>query len=182
MKRIIAGTLAFGMVVGTGNSFSSAEEISNVPVIEEVTIQTNFETMNIESLEIQSITTSQFQKVYAAMKKYEGKPYKYGGNSPKTGFDCSGLMQWGYGTQGIKLPRSAQQQYDFTKRISRSALQPGDLVFFKGTNGGKQGITHVGMYIGNNTFYNSSSSKGVSAAKLDNSYWKQHIAGYGKIK
>ncbi|MBJ8031757.1 C40 family peptidase [Bacillus cereus group sp. N21] len=182
MKKIIAGTLAFGMVIGVGSSFASAEETSNISVNEEATTQTNFETMNIESLGIQSITNSQFQKVYAAMKKYEGTKYHYGGNSPKTGFDCSGLMQWGYGTQGIKLPRTAQQQYDFTKRISRSALQPGDLVFFKGTNGSKKGITHVGMYIGGNTFYNSSTSKGVSAAKLDNSYWKKHIAGYGRIK
>ncbi|MFD0770115.1 C40 family peptidase [Bacillus sp. CGMCC 1.60114] len=182
MKKIVAGTLAFGMVIGAGSSFASAEETSNIPTNEGATIQTNFETMNIESLAIQSITKSQFQKVYAAMKKYEGTPYHYGGNSPKTGFDCSGLMQWGYGTQGIKLPRTAQQQYDFTKRISKSDLQPGDLVFFKGTNGSKKGITHVGMYIGGNAFYNASDSKGVSAAKLDNPYWSQHIAGYGRIK
>ncbi|MFI8707993.1 C40 family peptidase [Bacillus sp. NPDC077411] len=182
MKKIIAGTLAFGMVIGVGSSFASAEETESIPVNEDVAIQTNFETMNIESIEIQSITNSQFQKVYAAMKKYEGKPYVYGGDNPKTGFDCSGLMKWGYGTQGIKLPRTAQQQYDFTKRINKNDLQPGDLVFFKGTNGNKKGITHVGMFIGNNTFYNSSSSKGVSAAKLDNSYWKKHIAGYGRIK
>ena len=90
-------------------------------------------------------------------------------------------MQWGYGTQGIKLPRTAQQQYDATKRISKSNLQPGDLVFFKGTYNSGTYITHVGMYIGNNTFYNASSSKGVSAARLDNSYWSQHIAGYGRI-
>ncbi|MFI8705968.1 C40 family peptidase [Bacillus sp. NPDC077411] len=181
MKKLIAGTLAFGMVIGVGSSFASAEETNNIRVNEDVAVQTNFEAMNIESFEIQSITASQFQKVYAEMKKYEGTPYRYGGSSPKTGFDCSGLMQWGYGTQGIKLPRTAQQQYDATKRISKSNLQPGDLVFFKGTYNSGTYITHVGMYIGNNTFYNASSSKGVSAAKLDNSYWSKHIAGYGRI-
>ncbi|MFI8707994.1 C40 family peptidase [Bacillus sp. NPDC077411] len=183
MKKIITGTLAFGMVLGVGSSFASAEKVSIIPVNEEAAIQTNFETMNIESLEIQSITNSQFEKIYAEMEKYEGiKRYFHGGNSPKTGFDSSGLMQWGYGTQGIKLPRTAQQQYDFTKRISRSDLHPGDLVFFKGTNGNKKGITHVGMFIGGNKFYHSSSSQGVSAAKLDNFDWRKHIAGYGRIK
>ena len=181
MKKLIVGTLAFGMVIGAGSSFASAEEMNRIPVNEDVAVETNFEAMNIESFEIQSITASQFQKVYAEMKKYQGKPYHYGGNSPSTGFDCSGLMQWGYGTQGIKLPRTAQQQYDATKHISKSDLQPGDLVFFQGTYNSGTYITHVGMYIGNNKFYNASSSKGVSEASLTDSYWIQHIAGYGRI-
>lgn len=115
------------------------------------------------------------------MKKYDGTPYKYGGNSPQTGFDCSGLMQWGYGTQGIKLPRTSQNQYTSTTRIERTALQPGDLVFFKGTVPGKSGITHVGMYIGDNKFYNASNS-GVSEASLNSTYWSKYIAGYGRVK
>jgi cell wall-associated NlpC family hydrolase len=174
MKKILIGTLTLGVMLGSGSSFSAAEELDSVSQNEN-TIQ------SISVSNTKSITASQFSKVYAEMKKYEGKPYKYGGNSPKTGFDCSGLMQWGYGTQGIKLPRTAQDQYNKTTRVDRKALQKGDLVFFKGTVPGKSGITHVGMYIGDNKFYNASNS-GVGEASLNSSYWSKYIAGYGRVK
>lgn len=174
MKKILVGAITIGVILGSGSSFAAADELDSISKNEN-TLQ------SIAASTTKSITTNQFNKVYAAMKKYEGTPYKYGGNSPKTGFDCSGLMQWGYGTQGIKLPRTAQDQYNKTTRIARSALQPGDLVFFKGTVPGKSGITHVGMYIGNNKFYNASNS-GVGEASLNSSYWSKYIAGYGRVK
>lgn len=174
MKKILIGALTLGVMLGSGSGVASADEIGSVS-------QKGNTIQPMSASKIKSITASQFSKVYAEMKKYEGKPYKYGGNSPKTGFDCSGLMQWGYGTQGIKLPRTAQDQYNKTTRIDRKALQPGDLVFFKGTVPGKSGITHVGMYIGNNKFYNASNS-GVGEASLNSSYWSKYIAGYGRIK
>ncbi|MEF8679174.1 C40 family peptidase [Bacillus cereus] len=174
MKKILIGTLTLGVMLGSGGSFVSADELDSVSQNEN-TIQ------SISVSTTKSITASQFSKVYAEMKKYEGKPYKYGGNNPKTGFDCSGLMQWGYGTQGIKLPRTAQDQYNKTTRVDRKALQKGDLVFFKGTVPGKSGITHVGMYIGDNKFYNASNS-GVGEASLNSSYWSKYIAGYGRVK
>ncbi|KMQ09158.1 C40 family peptidase [Bacillus cereus] len=174
MKKILIGTLTLGVMLGSGSSFVSADELDSVSQNEN-TIQ------SISVSTTKSITASQFSKVYAEMKKYEGKPYKYGGNNPKTGFDCSGLMQWGYGTQGIKLPRTAQDQYNKTTRVDRKALQKGDLVFFKGTVPGKSGITHVGMYIGDNKFYNASNS-GVGEASLNSSYWSKYIAGYGRVK
>nr|WP_262983548.1 C40 family peptidase [Bacillus wiedmannii] len=124
MKKILIGALTLGVMLGSGSGVASADEIDSVS-------QKGNTIQPMSASTIKSITASQFSKVYAEMKKYEGKPYKYGGNSPKTGFDCSGLMQWGYGTQGIKLPRTAQDQYNKTTRIDRKALQPGDLVFFK---------------------------------------------------
>ncbi|MBH0345750.1 C40 family peptidase [Bacillus mobilis] len=174
MVQFIIGSLTLGVMLGSGGSFASADEIGSVSQ-KENTIQ------SISASTTKSITASQFNKVYAEMKKHDGEPYKYGGNSPKTGFDCSGLMQWGYGTQGIKLPRTSQDQYNQTTRVERKALQPGDLVFFKGTVPGKSGITHVGMYIGNNKFYNASNS-GVGEASLDSTYWSKYIAGYGRVK
>jgi cell wall-associated NlpC family hydrolase len=83
--------------------------------------------------------------VIALASRYLGVPYVYGGASPR-GFDCSGLTQYVYGLLGISLPRTAQQQYNATTRISRSQAQPGDLVFF--FTGG--GITHMGIYLGGN--------------------------------
>jgi cell wall-associated NlpC family hydrolase len=81
----------------------------------------------------------------AIASRYLGVPYLYGGSSPR-GFDCSGLTQYVYGQLGKSLPRTAQQQYNATTRISRSSARPGDLVFF--FSGG--GISHVGIYTGGN--------------------------------
>jgi cell wall-associated NlpC family hydrolase len=74
-----------------------------------------------------------------------GTPYKWGGES-SSGFDCSGLVQAAYKQAGVDLPRTAQQQYDATTKVSPGALQPGDLVFFGPST---QAISHVGIYIGN---------------------------------
>jgi cell wall-associated NlpC family hydrolase len=84
-------------------------------------------------------------KVVAIASRYFGVPYRFGGTTPR-GFDCSGLVLYVYAQLGIDLPRTAAQQYGATRRISRSEAQPGDLVFFFG--GG--GISHVGIYVGDN--------------------------------
>jgi cell wall-associated NlpC family hydrolase len=81
----------------------------------------------------------------AIASRYFGVPYRYGGSSPR-GFDCSGLVMYVYGQLGIHLPRTASAQYGVTRRVSRSAARPGDLVFF--FSGGS--ITHVGIYAGGN--------------------------------
>lgn len=84
-----------------------------------------------------------------AISKAEGQigtPYQWGGESPGSGFDCSGLVQWAYQQAGVSLPRVAQDQYNSTTKVSLQQATPGDLVFF-GT--GKNGVDHVGIYIGN---------------------------------
>lgn len=79
--------------------------------------------------------------------KYLGYPYKWGGASPSTSFDCSGITQWSFKKAGISLPRVSRDQYKATKPISASEAKAGDLVFFVGYKGSSY-ITHVGMYIG----------------------------------
>jgi len=74
-----------------------------------------------------------------------GVRYVYGGSSPRSGFDCSGLVRYVYGHFGVTLPHSSFAQFGLGRRISRSSLRPGDLVFF-------DGLGHVGMYIGNGRF------------------------------
>lgn len=114
----------------------------------------------------------------SALSRVGGR-YVTGGNGP-TAFDCSGLTQWAYRQNGISLPRTAAAQYGATSRVSKSDLKSGDLVFFKGTTGGK-GITHVGIYIGGGRFVHAGSSKsGVTTANLNSSYWQAHYAGGGR--
>ncbi|MDA1478030.1 bifunctional lytic transglycosylase/C40 family peptidase [Bacillus sp. CLL-3-40] len=112
--------------------------------------------------------------------KYEGNPYVWGGSNPKTGFDCSGLVQWSYRKAGISLPRTAQEQYNSTKKISEKKAVAGDLVFFGGTYEGKS-ITHVGIYVGNGRMFNSNDS-GIQYSDLKSGYWRKHLVSFGRIK
>ena len=84
-------------------------------------------------------------------KKYLGTQYVWGGASPK-GFDCSGLMQYTYSQHGISIPRTAREQFKSGTPVSSNELQPGDLVFFKGSKGSTDAPGHVGMYVGNGQY------------------------------
>jgi cell wall-associated NlpC family hydrolase len=76
-----------------------------------------------------------------------GVPYRWGGETPGVGFDCSGLVQWAYGTAGIVLPRTSQAQWAALPHLAPNApLQVGDLLFFEP---GPDGPGHVGIYLGN---------------------------------
>jgi cell wall-associated NlpC family hydrolase len=77
--------------------------------------------------------------------RYLGIPYLWGGSSPASGFDCSGLVMYVYAQLGISLPHYAAAQYQLGTPVDRSQLQPGDLVFF-------DALDHVGIYIGNGQF------------------------------
>jgi cell wall-associated NlpC family hydrolase len=103
-----------------------------------------------------------------------GKPYRYGGASPSTGFDCSGLVQWSYAQAGRKLPRSTDEQRAAANRIKVSELRRGDLIFFD-QEGKKH--SHVGIYVGNGEFVHApSSGKRVRRDRLDAPYWSKHIS------
>ena len=77
-----------------------------------------------------------------------GVPYRWGGDSPSGGFDCSGLVRYVYAHFGVSLPHSTYADFDLGRRVSRGALRPGDLVFF-------DGVGHVGMYVGDGRFIHS---------------------------
>jgi len=103
-----------------------------------------------------------------------GRPYRYGGASPSTGFDCSGLVQWSYARAGRRLPRSTDDQRHAAVRVRVSELRRGDLVFFD-QEGKKHG--HVGIYVGNGEFVHApSSGKRVRRDRLDTPYWSKHLS------
>ena len=85
------------------------------------------------------------RRVVDFARHFVGTRYVYGGSSPRSGFDCSGLVRYVYGHFGVSLPHSSFGQFDRGRRIARSALRPGDLVFF-------DGLGHVGMYVGHGRF------------------------------
>jgi cell wall-associated NlpC family hydrolase len=84
-------------------------------------------------------------RIVAYAKRFRGIRYVYGGTSPRSGFDCSGFVRFVYAHFGVTLPHSSYGDFDRGRRISRSSLRPGDLVFF-------DSVGHVGIYVGNGRF------------------------------
>lgn len=110
--------------------------------------------------------------------KYRGWSYVWGGSSPTTSFDCSGLTSWCYGVAGLSLPRTAQQQYDAMQHITLDEAVPGDLVFFTNTTNSGNYITHVGIYLGDNKMFHAGDPIGY--ADLTGRYWRQHFVCCGR--
>ena len=119
------------------------------------------------------------QAIMSEALKYQGWTYVFGGASPNTSFDCSGLIQWCYGRAGIAMPRTAQEQYNVTQHIPLSQARAGDLVFFHSTYNTANYVTHVGIYVGNNRMYHAGNPIGY--ADLNTSYWQSHLIGAGRI-
>ncbi len=118
------------------------------------------------------------RQIIATAKKYIGVPYLWAGTTPK-GFDCSGYTQYVFKQNGISLSRTTTTQYKEGTYVRRSNLQPGDLVFFENTY--REGISHVGIYIGDGNFIHASSSKGVTITPLSNPYWDARYYGARRI-
>lgn len=111
-----------------------------------------------------------------------GTPYRYGGNTPDSGFDCSGLIGYVYrNSAGIVLPRSTRDMIRLgAPNVPRSALQSGDLVFFA-TNGGGQ-VSHAGIYVGEGRFVHAPSSGGtVRLDYLSQAYWQKSYLGAKRV-
>ncbi|MEK3758346.1 MULTISPECIES: C40 family peptidase [unclassified Paenibacillus] len=98
-----------------------------------------------------------------------GTPYKWGGTKASEGFDCSGFIIYIFGKFNLDLPRTSKSQASAGEYVAKSDLRPGDLVFF---DTGGNGISHAGIYVGDNKFAHSSSNNGVSITKLSSSYYK----------
>jgi len=110
-----------------------------------------------------------------------GLPYRYGGNSPKGGFDCSGLVDFVFrDAAGLVLPRSTRELIDIrAPRVDRDDLQPGDLVFFN-PRGGK--VSHIGIYVGEERFVPAPSNGGtVRLDRLTDPFWAKHYVSAKRV-
>ncbi|TFZ08492.1 C40 family peptidase [Ramlibacter humi] len=124
-----------------------------------------------------SDTTSEL--VVTAMG-FLGVPYRRGGNSAETGFDCSGFVRAMYEqTVGLLLPRRAEQQAAATQPIDQKDLQPGDLVFF---NTMRRAFSHVGIYVGGGKFIHSPKPGAeVRVEDMSGSYWQRRFDGARRV-
>jgi lipoprotein Spr len=113
-----------------------------------------------------------------AVDEWYGVRYRVGGNT-KTGVDCSGFTVAVFATAyGLAIPRVSREQYRTSRKLSTTELQEGDLVFFN-TNG--RGVSHVGVYLGNNKFIHASVSRGVMVNDLFEPYYLKRFVGGGRI-
>ncbi len=108
-----------------------------------------------------------------------GKPYQWGGTSPHTGFDCSGLVYYAYkDLVNFKIPRTANEMYHLRDAapVKRDELEKGDLVFFRIHRHGA--ADHVGVYLGDGKFIQSPrTGKDIQITALSNEYWQRHYIG-----
>ncbi|MEP6674640.1 MAG: C40 family peptidase [Ferruginibacter sp.] len=148
-----------------GKSFATAiEDCSSL----------QFKYAQLMNTEVESISNF---VLYDFIEEWWGTHYRYGGTT-KQGVDCSAytgyLLQSVY---GMKLPRTAREQFAVTQRVSKEELLEGDLVFFN-TRGG---VSHVGVYLGNGYFTHSSSHGGVTISSLDEDYYSRKYIGAGRV-
>ena len=110
-----------------------------------------------------------------------GIRYQYGGNSPETGFDCSGFVGYVFKqATSLTLPRNALAISQLGKTVPKNELKPGDLVFF---NTLKSAFSHVGIYLGNNRFIHSPSKGGqVRVENMQEGYWANRFNGAQRIE
>ena len=128
----------------------------------------------------QTVSNKASELVVNAMG-FLGVPYKRGGNTAETGFDCSGFVRAMYAQSiGLILPRRAEQQAAATQNIDRTDLQPGDLVFF---NTMRRAFSHVGSYVGDGKFIHSPKPGAeVRVDSMNMNYWQHRFDGARRVQ
>ena len=107
-----------------------------------------------------------------------GVRYRYGGTTPGSGFDCSGLVYYSFLQAGLNVPRTSSEQFRAARKIALKDAQPGDIVFFQD----QAKLSHVGIYLGGSRFVHApSSGKTVSIAQIDSPYYQEHLVAVGRL-
>ncbi len=125
------------------------------------------------------ISSKKANAVVKTAKSQIGKSYRSGGQSPKTGFDCSGLIQWAYKVHGVKVPRVTTAQAKAGKKIKSTKARPGDILVFR-SSGSRSGL-HTGIYVGNNKFIHSPRAGTKVRIEEINRYWKPRLRSVRRI-
>lgn len=129
----------------------------------------------------QAVSQNEADQLIGSAMSLLGVVYRFGGTSVSTGFDCSGFMQYIFRkSMQVNLPRTSAEQARVGAQVSRSALQPGDMVFF---NTAGRRISHVGLYIGNDRFIHAPrTGKRIEVTSLSNKYWSKRYVTARRVK
>ena len=119
-------------------------------------------------------------RIAETVRQTVGSRYTWGGTSPLTGFDCSGLVRWVLGQLGIETGRTVWSQFPVGAPVEQDELRPGDLVFFANTY--TAGLSHVGIYVGDGQFVDAGTERtGVRQASIWDPYWAPRYVGARRV-
>lgn len=172
-KWLLVLALACGSVQAAPSSSEPLSQNRLAEILKERGLGSNLQSMG------QSVATNTSTVINTAMGMI-GIPYRFGGTSAETGFDCSGFVRAIYqDTMGHLLPRKADDQAKATQKIDKKELKPGDLVFF---NTMRRTFSHVGIYVGDGQFIHSpSKGKSVRVENMNTSYWAKRFNGARRV-
>jgi len=164
----------FGNYASRKDARNRAEELKSIGIIE------NYYIVNPKEFAAFSWQAGDNEhlrnEIVRTAKQYLGLPYRWGGESSRTGFDCSGLTMVVYRLNGLDLPRSSNQQWQAGTPIKHGQPARGDLVFFA-TSGGRR-VSHVGIYAGNNKFLHAPGrGRNIRISSLASTYYKSRYLG-----
>jgi cell wall-associated NlpC family hydrolase len=163
------------LVSETSESLKVNSSASSKPVIENSSML-QFRYAMMLDVPVEAITNF---SLYTFVDEWYGTRYRFGGTTKK-GIDCSSFTQKLYAqAYGLEIPRTAVTQYAACKRIRKEELQEGDLIFFHTT---RRGISHVGVYLGNDRFVHASSSRGIVINNLTDSYYVNAYRAAGRFE
>lgn len=133
---------------------------------------------------LQANATSSFElfgeEVVLSARQHLGLPYVWGGEDPRKGFDCSGLIKYTFQEFNVQMPHRADLQYQYGEPVPRTQLEPGDLVFF--STGGYP-IGHVGLYAGKGEFIHAPRrGRPVTVDSMNSGYYSQRFVGARRIR
>jgi cell wall-associated NlpC family hydrolase len=143
-------------------------------------VSTRLEQVGTKLEQVGSTVTDRASDLVVTSMGFLGVPYKRGGTTAESGFDCSGLVRAIYqNTIGLVLPRRANEQAAATEKIDKKDLQPGDLVFF---NTMKRAFSHVGIYVGEGKFIHSPKPGAkVRVEDMGQNYWQRRFDGARRV-
>lgn len=167
-------------VKGNKKEVVEAEPKKHIDVVESRASESNVSELQLKYADLLETEPDQLQNtvLLESIDEWYGTRYHYGGTTKK-GIDCSAFVDSIYAVAfGITLPRTARDQYKATRRISRTELEEGDLLFFN-TRGG---VSHVGIYLQNNKFVHASATYGVTVSNMFEPYYIQRFIGAGRVE
>ncbi len=147
------------------------EEIGYFEVVEEIEVR------EVEEPERRAGKPLTEEELRSRINGVRGVPYRWGGEGPEEGFDCSGLVNWVFDEP--EMPRTVVELDEWSEEIEAEELEPGDLIFFQFNR--VEEADHIGVYLGESEFVHASRSYGVIVVSRDREYYEERTVGFGRI-